>query len=120
MDVDSGNVVRDVNRQVKGDGEILYDNEGVPVTVVEEVLSDDPYDQKLFSTESLNTATTTEAEPAKEEKCVFFIIFIYRRFRYDFAYSRVKRWTKSVDIFEKKYLFIPINEQYVLNSFQII
>lgn len=29
-------------------------------------------------------------------------------------HSRVKRWTKNVDIFDKDFLIIPINERYVL------
>eukprot|EP01134_Creolimax_fragrantissima_P008471 CFRG8471T1 len=30
--------------------------------------------------------------------------------KYDAAYQRVARWTKTVDIFSKKYVFIPINQ----------
>ena len=31
----------------------------------------------------------------------------------DAAYQRVQKWTKKINIFEKKYIFVPINEQYV-------
>lgn len=27
------------------------------------------------------------------------------------SYARVRKWTKSVDIFQKEFLVIPINEQ---------
>ena len=32
-------------------------------------------------------------------------------------YESVKNWTSKVDIFDKKYIFIPINESYVFFFF---
>lgn len=31
----------------------------------------------------------------------------------DRMHSQVKTWTKNVDIFEKDFVFVPINERYV-------
>lgn len=31
-----------------------------------------------------------------------------------FNYEKIKKWTKTVPLFEKEYIFIPIHERYIL------
>jgi Ulp1 family protease len=40
----------------------------------------------------------------------FFNTFFYKRFQRD-GFEKVKKWTGNIDIFEKDYLFIPINDK---------
>ena len=37
----------------------------------------------------------------------------------DRMHSQVRTWTKNVDIFEKDFVFVPINERYVLYRLSI-
>lgn len=46
----------------------------------------------------------------------FFNSFLYKTFK-DGGFDKVKKWTKDVDIFTKKYLIIPICEKYVSLQF---
>ena len=32
------------------------------------------------------------------------------------AYETIRKWTKSVDVFSKKFIIVPINEEYVIYS----
>lgn len=33
------------------------------------------------------------------------------------GYDSVRKWTSKIDIFSKKYIVVPINEQYVTNGY---
>ncbi|KAJ3048041.1 hypothetical protein HK097_010934 [Rhizophlyctis rosea] len=56
--------------------------------------------------------------PARVEESHFFNSFFYEQLQRkeggrkddDAAYQRVQKWTKKMNIFEKKYIFVPINE----------
>lgn len=43
----------------------------------------------------------------------FFLKFFFRPA--EKKHARVKNWTKKVDLFEKDFIFVPINEQWVLS-----
>lgn len=40
----------------------------------------------------------------------------YMRFSKESGYQSVRKWTAKFDLFQKKYIIVPINEEYVLNS----
>jgi Ulp1 family protease len=46
------------------------------------------------------------------DKYHFFNSFLYKSYGGKGGYEKVKKWTKNVDIFSKKYVFVPINEKY--------
>lgn len=52
----------------------------------------------------------------QRKRCFFFNSFFYTRWVTappGQSYDHVKSWTKDVDIFEKDFLFIPVNERLV-------
>jgi Ulp1 family protease len=56
----------------------------------------------------------TDSDPKKASRIHIFSSLFYKKLiekpdKYD-SYQLVKRWTKNVDIFEKDFLIIPINE----------
>jgi Ulp1 family protease len=63
--------------------------------------------KKTGSSSKKDTSTSTDGNKEKEPK-------------YGIAYDKIRKWTKHVDIFQKRFLVIPINEQYVLVLFILI
>jgi hypothetical protein len=53
-------------------------------------------------------------------KIYFFSTFFFNQLTLkeknnpDFGYEKVKSWTNKVDLFEKNYIVIPVNEQYIV------
>ncbi|KAJ3045203.1 hypothetical protein HDV00_011073 [Rhizophlyctis rosea] len=60
------------------------------------------------------------SHPQRVQETHFFNSFFYEqlarkesgKYDADAAYQRVQKWTKRIDIFSMKYIFIPINEHY--------
>ncbi|ORY01762.1 hypothetical protein K493DRAFT_209170, partial [Basidiobolus meristosporus CBS 931.73] len=57
----------------------------------------------------------TRKNPMLANKVHFFNPFFYHRLTQkdssSNAYERVKKWTSKIDLFEKNYIFVPINEK---------